>query len=208
MSENERAQILKMIDEGKITAEEGLKLMQALAQAEDVEEEESFVETDTGGEAEREPAAPDPVVERLKRRVRSFYIVPLFGGVFVTILTAWLMYQSINNGSLGFAFYCLMFPALLFGIMLLTLGASSQKSSWIYVDVQQKPGEKPGRIMLGFPLDIVRWLVSTFKGYVPGQEREKVEMILSAINTTTSQEPLVVQVDEGEDGDKVNVYIG
>ncbi len=205
MTDSERAQILRMIDEGKITAEEGLKLMQALALDEEAEAAPYFPTAEAGGEAAPEP---DPVVERLKRKVRSFYVIPLFSGVVITILLAWLMYQAVEKGSLGFAFYCLMFPLFLFGIGLVGLGASSQKSSWVYVDIQQKPGEHPGRIMLGFPLEIVRWLAGTFKGFVPGQERDKVELVLNAINTTTSQEPLVVQVDEGEDGDKVNVYIG
>lgn len=109
---------------------------------------------------------------------------------------------------MGVVFYCLLFPALLLGILLLTLGASSQKSSWVYVDVQQKPGEKPGRIMLGFPLELTRWLMNTFKGNIPQREREKADMVLQVMNETTSDEPIVVQVDDGEDGDKVNVYIG
>jgi hypothetical protein len=208
MTDSERAQILKMIDDGKITAEEGLKLMQALAQDEEAEAEIPQLETESGGEAEWQPAPPDPVVERLKRRVRSFYVIPLFGGTLLTIFAAWLMYQSINNGSMGVAFYCLLFPIFLVGILLLTLGASSQKSSWLYVDIQQKPGEKPGRIMLGFPLDLARWLMNTFKGNIPYHEREKADMVLQVMNETTSKEPIVVQVDEGEDGNKVNVYIG
>lgn len=208
MTDNERAQILKMIDDAKITAEQGLTLMQALAQDEEAEAETPFLETETGGEAEWKPAPPDPVVEQLKRRVRSFYIIPLFGGTFLTILFAWLMYQSVNNGSTGVAFYCLLFPSLLLGILLLSVGAASQKSSWMYVDIQQKPGEKPGRIMFGFPLDLVRWLMNTFKSNIPHGEREKAEMVLQVMNETPSQEPIVVQVDEGEDGNKVNVYIG
>lgn len=210
MTDSERAQILKMIDEGKISAEEGLKLMQALAEDEtaETEDESPYVETDPGGEAEWEPAPPDPVVERLKRRVRSFYLIPLFGGTFLTVFIAWVMYQSIQNDSLGFVFYCLLFPTLLLGILLLTLGAASQNSSWVYVDVQQKPGKKPGRILFGFPLNLARWLMNTFKGTMPFKEREKAEMMMQVMNDTTRSEPIVVQVDEGEDGDKVNVYIG
>jgi hypothetical protein len=208
MTDSERAQILKMIDEGKISAEEGLKLMQALAEDEAAEAEMPGLETEPGGEAEWEPAPPDPVVERLKRRVRSFYLIPLFGGTFLTVFIAWLMYQSIQNSSMGFVFYCLLFPTLLLGILLLTLGAASQNSSWVYVDVQQKPGKKPGRILFGFPLNLARWLMNTFKGKVPFREREKAEMMMQVMNDTTRTEPIVVQVDEGENGDKVNVYIG
>ncbi len=209
MTDSERAQILKMIDEGKITAEEGLKLMQALAQDDEAAEAESpFVETESGGEAEREPVPPDPVVERLKRRVRSFYLVPLFGGTFLTVLVAWWMYQAMQGGSMGFVFYCLLFPLFLLGILFLTLGAASQNSSWVYVDVQQKPGKKPSRILIGFPLTLARWLMNTFKSKIPFNEREKAEMMMQVMNDTTRNEPIVVQVDEGEDGDKVNVYIG
>lgn len=208
MTDSERAHILKMIDAGKITAEEGLKLMQALAQDDSDKAEIPFVETEAGGEAEREPAPPDPVVERLKRRVRLFYLVPLFGGTFLTVLAAWWMYQAMQGGSTGFVFYCLLFPLFLLGVLFLTLGAVSQKSSWVYVDVQQKPGEWPRQILIGFPFTLARWLMGTLKSKIPFNERKKTEMIMQVMNDATRSEPIVVQVDEGEDGNKVNVYIG
>jgi hypothetical protein len=50
--------------------------------------------------------------------------------------------------------------------------------------------------------------MSTFKSKIPFNERQKTEMIMQVMNDATRSEPIVVQVDEGEDGNKVNVYIG
>lgn len=205
MTDSERQQILKMIEDGKITAEEGLKLMQAIGES---ESEEATVETSGVEETPQPPSPPDPVVERLKRLVRSFYIIPLMGGIFVTVLTAWLMYQAVAASQMGIAFYCLMLPTLLFGILLLIFGAASQSSRWIYVDVKQKPGKRPGRILIGFPLNLVGWLIGMFGGHIPSAEREKVDMVMQVINDTTRTDPVVVQVDEGPNGDRVHVYIG
>jgi hypothetical protein len=204
MTDSEREQILKMIEDGKITAEEGLKLIQAL---------ETGDEPEPGGvpEAEIPPQSPpsvDPVVERMKRRVRSLYFIPLGIGVLLTVLFSWLMYLSIQASQMGFVFYCVLFPALMLGILLIALGASTRSSRWIYVDVRQKPGEKPGHIMIGFPLDLASGLMHVFGGAVPGKEREKFDLVMNAVTDTTRDEPLVVQVDEGENGDRVQVYIG
>lgn len=204
MTDSERQQILKMIDEGKITAEEGLKLMQALGEDEPEDVYEA-IETASPPKVENDP---DPVVEKIKRQVRSLYLIPLAAGTFLTVAMAWLMYQSMEAQQMGFAFYCLLFPTLLFGMFLLIIGAASQSSRWIYVDVKQKHGKKPGRILIGFPLDLARWLIGSLGNAVPGKQGKAAASMMEAINDTTREEPMVVQVDEGPNGNKVRVYIG
>lgn len=208
MTDSEREQVLKMIDEGKISAEQGLSLIQALTEdeAEDSPAPEAPQDSPAGFSAEAAPS--DPVIESLKRRVRFFYLIPLTLGILLTIWMAWRMYSSVQANSTGFVFYCLLFPALLLGIFLLSLGAASQSSRWLYLDVQQKPGEKPGRILLGFPLDWVRSLLSLFGGFIPSKQKQIAEAMMTAVAETTGEAPLVVQVDEGADGEKVKLYIG
>lgn len=203
MTGSEREQVLKMIDEGKISAEQGLSLIQALTAD---ETEDSPAASSAGFSAEAAPS--DPLIESLKRRVRFFYLIPLILGILLTVWMAWRMYASVQANSTGFVFYCLLFPTLLLGIFLLSLGAASQSSRWLYLDVQQKPGEKPGRILLGFPLDWVRSLLSLFGGFIPPKEKQIAEAMMTAVAETTGEAPLVVQVDEGADGEKVKLYIG
>jgi hypothetical protein len=211
MTDDERSKILQMIEDGKISTQQGLELLEALKHDDEVEDEASaappFEEPHPGYGANPDPA-PDPEISRLKSKVRSLYAIPLFVGVLLTIGMSWLMYQNVVNSPLGFAFYCLWMPLFLFGVALIALAASSRKSPWIYVDVRPKDKEGPKRIMLGFPLSIVSFILNTIPQVIPNKEREKVRMAMDAINDTTADSPIVVNVDEGEDGDRVKVYIG
>jgi len=209
MTDSEREQVLKMIDEGKISAEQGLKLIQALTE-DDAAEESPALEAPEAAESgfSAEAAPPDPLIESLKRRVRLFYLIPLSLGILLTVWMAWLMYVSVQARATGLIFYCLLFPLLLLGVVLLSLGAASQSSRWLYVDVREKPGKKPGHILFGFPLDWARWLLSLFGGAIPSKEKQMAEAMMAAVHDTTGDSPLVVQVDEGADGEKVKLYIG
>jgi hypothetical protein len=77
--------------------------------------------------------------------------------------------------------------------------------------VHQKPGERPARIFLGFPLPLklAAWGMRTFGHYIPDMDKTKVEGVVQVIETGfNGEEPLVVNVDEGNDGERVQVYIG
>ena len=109
MTDSERQQILKMIEDGKITAEEGLTLMQALGdEPEDVvvaehpagDEIPSFI-TEPGGEAEGEKKT-DPEFDRKVNRFRSLWTIPLWVGVAITVVGAYWMYASMQAS--GFSF--------------------------------------------------------------------------------------------------------
>jgi hypothetical protein len=83
------------------------------------------------------------------------------------------------------------------------------------VDVRQKRGERPGRIFLGFPLPLkfTAWFLRTFKHTAPDFDKNvddgKLDQIMSVIETgLNGDEPLIVNVDEGDEGERVQVYIG
>ena len=77
--------------------------------------------------------------------------------------------------------------------------------------MHQKPGESPAHIFLGFPLPLkfAAWILRTFGHFIPDLKKTKVDDVIQWIDTGfTGQEPLVVNVDEGEEGERVQVYIG
>jgi hypothetical protein len=215
MTDSERQQILKMIEDGKITAEEGLKLMQALG--EEPEDDDSTPELPAGdeipsfiteavGEAEGEKKA-DPEFDRKLNRFRSLWTIPLWIGVAITVAGAYWMYASMQASGFGFWFYCAWLPFLL-GVLMVALAFSSRTSRWIYVNVKQKPGETPQRIVIAFPLSLVSWLMTFVKGKIPEREHGAMDEVMGAIvNSTKSTEPLMVDVHE-DDGEHVQVYIG
>ena len=86
MSSEERQQILKMVEDGKINSDEAIKLMKAL--------DESSVEMEiiagapassSGAEAGPDPArkTPAPEFEEVARRARRLWQVPMWIGVLV-----------------------------------------------------------------------------------------------------------------------------
>ena len=201
MSSEEQRRILKMVEDGKISADEAMTLIRAL------EQEAEIVEAAPVSSSERIEA---PEFEEVKRRARRFAMIPLWIGVGITVLFAGLMFTAIQNSGFGFWFYCLTFP-FLFGVLLMALSAGGRYARWIFVDVQQKPGETPGRITLGFPvpLGFVSWVLRNFghriKGISSPEAAREMADVLS--RTISSDSPLIVNVDD-EDGEKVRVYIG
>jgi len=223
MTDQERNQILKMIEDGKITPEEGLRLMQTLEQnpAEDeiqaAEAEASPSSTRQAGAAKPEEAAEkssleaDPKIARIKDIVRRLWLIPLGLGVAVTILGGWIMYANMHPASISGWFYCLGLPVLLLGVAVIAAAVGTRKARWIFVDVHQKPGEKPQRIFLGFPLPLkfTAWFLRHFGHKIPNLEKTNMDEIIQVIETGfTGEEPLIVNVDEGDEGERVQIYIG
>ncbi|MBU2611491.1 MAG: hypothetical protein KJ606_11210 [Chloroflexi bacterium] len=224
MTDQERNQILKMIEDGKITPEEGLRLMQTLEQN-PAEDETQAAEAEAGPASRPEAGAEksakeaaegssleaDPKIARIKDIVRRLWLIPLALGVGVTILGGWIMYANMHPASISGWFYCLGLPVLLLGVAVIAAAVGARKARWLFVDVHQKPGEKPQHIFLGFPLPLkfTAWFLRHFGHKIPDLEKTNVDDIIQVVETGFSDdEPLIVNVDEGEGGERVQVYIG
>jgi hypothetical protein len=209
MSSEERRKILEMVSNGRISAEEAAKLMAAL----EADQPGEPVVTETSG-FETGPApkfSKESESELLGRMswVRYLWQVGLWLGILVFAAGAWWMYTSITPDGFRWGFYCAWFPFLL-GVLVIALAWTSRTSRWLYVNVEQRPGEHPQRITLGFPLPLglVNWAVQTFGSYIPEKERMGVDLALKALHEGTAGAPLIVNVDDGDNGEKVQVYIG
>lgn len=212
MSSEERRKILQMVEEGKISAEEAASLMSALVNDDDadtpVEAEVEVFESGPDVGYERTDA---PEFERIKERAKRFALIPLWTGVFITVLSAWAIYSIQQSAGTNFWFYCMIFPLML-GVLLLALGGGGRTSRWIYVDVNRKdakPGDGPRRITLGFPIPfgLTMWVMENFGHNINGMNRRQVDSIVEMMKATKdSNEPLMVNVDD--DDAHVQVYIG
>jgi hypothetical protein len=226
MTDQERSQILKMIEDGKISPEEGLHLMQVLdeAPAEELVPAPEAAPPPPSPETAGEPAPKvqvensgfdsDPRIQKIKSTVRRFWQIPLWIGILITVLSAAGMYAVLRGPGLNFWFFFLLLPLLL-GVLVIVLAVGSHKARWIFIDVQQKPGERPEHIFLGFPipLGLTAWFLRTFGNRIPGLRDSEMKMdeVSQFLKTGfSSQEPFIVDVDEreGGDGERVKVYIG
>jgi len=215
MSE-ERMKILEMIDQGVISAEEGYALLQALDEDDQLPDDgmeiDPFSEDDDLGlihttEDHEPPQPPDPEdMEKWKR----WWFIPVWIGAGITVIGGALMLWAWRASGFGFWFACTWFPFLI-GVMILALGWGSQKSPWLHVRVHQKNGESPERVAISLPIPIrlTAWLLRTFGHFIPNMDATGLdEVILALADTKDGDGPFFVDVDEGEDGEKVQVFIG
>lgn len=227
---NPRMQILEMIESGVITAEEGTRLLQAIEVEADRSEilDETFQPLPNRVEAGGEQFAGDfsgpevgevidsPQGPRLNDfdeqidKWRRWWMIPLWIGVGITILGGLMMFWAYQASGFGFWFGCAWLPFLL-GVVMMAFAVSSRTSRWLHLRVHQKPGERPQTIAISFPLPLrfAAWFVRNFGRYIPQLNRNGLdEMILALGKNTGPQAPFYVEVDEGEGGEQVQIYIG
>ncbi len=214
MSSEERKQILQMVEAGKITAEQALSLIKELEQ-DSAEAESEADETGTGSgsgfEAGFSSSDSAPELERTAAHARRLWQIPLWIGVAFTVLSAFGMYSIMQSAGPNFWFYCLMTP-LFFGVAVIAFAAWSRSAQWLFVNVDRsRSDDGPKRIFLGFPLPLglAGWFLRTFGNHIEGLRHTNVDEVVSAISTAqTIREPLIVNVDDSDDGERVQVYIG
>ncbi|MGE5462945.1 MAG: SHOCT-like domain-containing protein [Syntrophothermus sp.] len=210
MSSEERRKILQMVEEGKITAEQAASLMRALEVDQPEAEIQVFEPEPDPGPARSEESAPE--FEEVKARARRWAMIPLWSGVIITIFSAWGIYAIINSFGTNYWWVCLLFP-LFIGILLIVIGAGGPGMRWLYVNVDRRYASDggPRNITLGFPLPLglASWFLRNFGHTIHGLQNTNVDDIIQILDATNkSGEPLIVNVNDNEDGERVQVYIG
>lgn len=214
----ERLEILRMIEEGQISAGEGIALLEALAAGEAASDpseavEEPVVEAFEPSQAEEAPAEPaaEPRVVPPSMApsdmpdFRHLWLIPLAAGAFVAAVGMGIV-VLIQSGSPGsFFLVCGLFPLLL-GLAVIGLAFWSRTAHWLHVRIR---GEQ--RISLSFPLPLRfgGWLLRVARPFVPQlQDTALDEVILSLDQGLAEQGGFFVDVHDDDEGEHVQVYIG
>ena len=195
---DERRKILEQIESGEISVEEGAQRLEGLSIG-PTESEEPEGPAQTVHPAEPAPDfAPPSYINAVRYAV-------LWLGV---VLTAW-------GGSLLVSAYTSEVPSgrLGWGWVLFFLGVGGiatgwwlQGASWLYVRVRE-PGNRPINIALPVPFGLVAGVLRFLGPFIPQlRDTGADEVILAMRDELHAGNPLVVQVDEGEDGEQVEVY--
>ncbi|GAP10370.1 hypothetical protein BECAL_01537 [Bellilinea caldifistulae] len=214
MSE-ERLELLRKIEAGEISPEEGLRLINALEEDSTAQPRVLIEETIQPGEATERVKEVD-VVETAGeksappdyRRWRRFSWV-IFGlMVLLTSLSAVWMVLGWLTRPWGWGFWLSWFP-FLSGIIGMWL---SYNSLWLHVRIRQRKGAKPEKIAFSFPLPVhaLVWFLRTFGRWMPPTVREQnlADMLHELMKNLSSQEPIHIQVNDEEDGEEVEIFIG
>jgi SHOCT-like domain len=142
---------------------------------------------------------------------RRWWAVPLWIGVGLSVIGGALLYAAVQStGGVNFWFFCAGVPFTL-GVLAIILAWQSRTSPWLHLRVQQAPGESPQRIAISMPLPTrpLAWLLRTFGHKIPSMDGQDLDQIILAVGRNASPEnPIYIQVDEGENGEKVEIYIG
>jgi hypothetical protein len=228
MSEkSERLQIIEMVENGIISATEAAQLLRALdgetSQDDSVSTESSPTMNGASEQDQRSPSSDgEEKVEKIEGEVvgaefdrsiarwKRYWIIPLWIGVIIAVLSGMWVFWSYANSGVNFWFICAWIPFLL-GVLLIALAWRSQTAKWLHLRVQQEPGEWPRTIAFSFPLPLrfASWFVRTFRRYIPQLDHKGIdEAIIAIANYTNSDTPFYIEVDEGEGKEKVEIYIG
>jgi len=209
MSSEERKKILQMVEEGRLSAEEAASLMRALDDDSAEEQIDVYEAESSSGYEGSESSAYE--FEEVKARARRFAMIPLWVGVTVAVLSGWGIFTIQQNAGVNFWFFCLIFPLLL-GVLLIALGSAGHGSKWLYVNVDRRYAEDwPRKITFGFPIPmgLTAWFMRTFGHNINGMSKAQVDGIVEVLDATNkSDDPFIVNVDDDDDGDRVQVYIG
>lgn len=198
-----RQQILQMLQDGKLTAEEAQALLQALEPAAPTGEAQEAIE----GEIVT-PAEP-PDMDRFRR----FWQYPFFISLALLIgvgLGLRSMYQA-SEGRVTFWFVCVLLLFILTFILTM-LAFMSRSAPWVHVRVKEKGGRKIA-ISLPLPMGLAQWGINIARNFVPDVEQGNLDMAAEFIRSARhglqgpDKEPFMINVAD-EDGDQVQVFIG
>jgi hypothetical protein len=186
---SEKMQILEMIESGEISAAEGARQLEALA----------------------EPALPahSPEAARIALPVwvRRICQAVFWSGTALTAGGA-LLVTLFYAGKAGVGSAICGWPLFVVGLLGLLLGIWLPSATWFSLRVREEDSQ---RISLALPLPLgpIAWIVRLARPFVPQLQDMAVDEVILALREEVRRgHPFVVDVAEGKNGERVHVYIG
>ena len=210
----EQLQILKMLEEGQIGAEEAAELLAALrpVAAEEHPQDEGWEQGSAAPGMERaepvvEKAAAAPGWEGPPARWSRFWIYPALVGGGLLILGAvalGLLYAA--GAAAGWRVFCGWLPMIL-GLVVALLALWSRNARWLHLRIKEE-GKHKMALSFPLPLTLTAWIVRIIRPYVPQLKETGVDEMILALRDTNQEEPFFMDVQDEEDGEQVQIYIG
>lgn len=184
MEEHEdRLEVLRKLEEGSIDVDEAVELLGS----------------DTGN---AEPAGPPSGPS--SGWWRLWWLLPFIVGVGMLAVGARLAWIG------GWWWLCAA-PAILVGTAVAAIALSSIRSMWLHVRVKTRKTSWPRQIAISLPVpvDLTAWFLRRYGRRIPNLDQTAIdELLLSVSESTSADSPLYVEVDNGEGGERVQVYLG
>lgn len=219
MTSEERKQILSMINDGKITAEEGYQLIASLN--DEVDDDALEITDESATEAVDDQDDPEvligEVVEesvntaeafddetraRLERS-KGWWDVVAGVGVLIVIFSAYGMYAIQDDYGTNFWFFTMLLPLFL-GVLLLMIAFPSKGGKWLFVEVTS--GNDAKLLVFSFPLSILREILNFAEKFIPPAKGGVFGALMDAIESPEAERsPVLINLDDGDDHVKIFV---
>lgn len=190
--DEEREHILRMVEEGTISADEAGALLSALGEEGD--------------------ADTQPVVEERELPARPWEF-PFFGGIVVVVLGLLGLSRAMRQPRAGRAPSLLARVGagftLLVGLVAIAVGFWSRTAPWLHVRVFSREGQQVN-VSLPLPLFLADWALDLADAFVDEDSAAQLHSVadfVDALRRGDAAEPFSVEIQEG-DGDRVLVQIG
>lgn len=211
MADQAERKILDMVEQGQVSADEGLRLINAMQSSRSRESRavagDGVAIPPEEAQASQPPFIPEEELARMKR-MKRWWVLPFGIGLIMTLLGAIWMYSGYMAKGFGVGFWLAWLPFLL-GIVIVAVSFPTSKSVWLHVRIKQKPGETPQRISISMPLPLrfAHWFFFTFGDKIPDLKDQSADDVTAILESLSPEEPFYVNVND-EDGEAVEVFIG
>jgi hypothetical protein len=205
-------QILSMLEEGAITADEAARLLEAVSAQQSPERQGPAA--DGGPSGPHAAIEPDEVIPGTfapdARRWKRMKLVPLGLSLLLLIATAWGLWAAYRAADAQITFgWVVVLLLFLFALAATTLSAWLISAPWLHVRVHRREGRTIA-ISLPIPLGLAGWGVRLARRYVDEGTSQyldaSAEFIRAMRHDRTRSQPLMVNVDD--DDQRVQVYFG
>ena len=194
---DDRLQVLKMLETGQLSTDEAIELLDAL-----------------NGKTPRltETPATHGDFREDTPQVGSWWLVPTGIGAVVMALGTPLLALGLSGRSPVFWALCCGWMPFLIGLTVLTIGVWSRTARWLHLRIRNaQTGKMTFAISMPLPLTIAAWVIRLIRPFVPQIQDIAVEEMIVAVRdgwSTGDEEPIFIEVQDDDDGEHVLIYIG
>jgi len=198
--DEERLQVLRMVENGQISADQAAELLAALG-AEAGAQPVARLEAAADAQPVVAPELPDMPWKR-------FWVLgALAGGALLVFGALILGLLAAADAARGWQIVCGWLP-MLGGLGVALLAWWARGARWLYLRVQEE-GERTVTITFPVPLTLAAWAVRIARPFVPKLRDTAVDELILALRDSGKQgPPMMIDVDDSDEGEKVQVYLG
>lgn len=192
MTKDDRLHVLERLESGELNVDQALGELAGAA------------ESDSSGPAREGWAEGQVIPEWISTSWKYWWMLPFTIGVVLTGTGVWL-------AQYGGWWWLLAGPALVIGVPLTLVAVASTSSPWLHVRVQNRKGSWPRTVGVSIPIPArpLAWVLRVFGSRIPKlRDTALDEVVLALEEGGANSAPLHVEVDEGPEGERIEVYIG